>query len=96
MNHPVLVLRRRSDRADLLSPRADRHATGTSSAVAHDGCDLGALVLVTTQRATYYEGVTVRCSQVQKPVLASCSQVAAGGDRWLLTAVRGHLGDTGT
>jgi hypothetical protein len=49
MNHPVLVLRRRSDRADLLSPRADRHATGTSSAVAHDGCDLGALVLVTAQ-----------------------------------------------
>ena len=25
---------------------------------------------------------------------ASGSQVAAGGDRWLLTAVRGHLGDT--
>jgi hypothetical protein len=61
MNHPVPVLRRRSDRADLLSPRADRHATGTSSAVAHDGCDLGALVLVTIQRATHYEGVRVRC-----------------------------------
>ncbi|HEY1344678.1 MAG TPA: tyrosine-type recombinase/integrase, partial [Streptosporangiaceae bacterium] len=29
-----------------------------------------------------------------KPEQASCSQVAAGGDRWLLTAVRGHLGDT--
>ena len=29
-----------------------------------------------------------------KSALASCSQVAAGGDRWLLTAVRGHLGDT--
>jgi len=29
-----------------------------------------------------------------KPVRASCSQVAAGGDRWLLMAVRGHLGDT--
>src|SRR5262249_50094487 len=29
-----------------------------------------------------------------KLALASCSQVAAGGDRWLLTAVRGHLGDT--
>jgi hypothetical protein len=27
-----------------------------------------------------------------KPALASCSQVAAGGDRWLLMAVRGHLG----
>ena len=26
--------------------------------------------------------------------LASCSQVAAGGGRWLLTAGRGHLGDT--
>jgi len=30
-----------------------------------------------------------------KPAQASCSQVAAGGDRWLLMAVRGHLGDTG-
>ena len=29
-----------------------------------------------------------------KPALASCSQVAAGGDHWLLMAVRGHLGDT--
>jgi len=29
-----------------------------------------------------------------KPALASCSQVAAGGGRWLLMAVRGHLGDT--
>src|SRR5215470_8692890 len=29
-----------------------------------------------------------------KPAQASCSQVAAGGDRWLLMAVRGHLGDT--
>src|SRR5215471_8853895 len=29
-----------------------------------------------------------------KLALASCSQVAAGGNRWLLTAVRGHLGDT--
>src|SRR5262249_10657999 len=28
------------------------------------------------------------------PALASGSQVPAGGDRWLLTAVRGHLGDT--
>jgi hypothetical protein len=27
--------------------------------------------------------------------LASCSQVASGGGRWLLMAVRGHLGDTG-
>jgi len=27
-----------------------------------------------------------------RPALASCSQVAADGDRWLLTAVRGHLG----
>jgi hypothetical protein len=29
-----------------------------------------------------------------KLALASCPQVVAGGDRWLLTAVRGHLGDT--
>jgi len=29
-----------------------------------------------------------------KRALASCSQVAAGGDRWLLMAVRGHLGGT--
>lgn len=29
-----------------------------------------------------------------KPGLASCSQVAAG-DRWLVMAIRGHLGDTG-
>ena len=29
-----------------------------------------------------------------KPVLASRSQAAGGGDRWLLMAVRGHLGDT--
>ncbi len=25
-----------------------------------------------------------------KPALASCSQVAAGGDHWLVMAVRGH------
>src|SRR5215813_792405 len=29
-----------------------------------------------------------------KPAQASYSQVAAGDDRWLLAAVRGHLGDT--
>src|ERR1700730_7994752 len=29
-----------------------------------------------------------------KGALASCSQVAAGGDRWLVMAVRGHLGGT--
>src|SRR6516225_3141976 len=29
-----------------------------------------------------------------KHVQASSSQIAAGGDRWLLTAVRGLLGDT--
>ena len=29
-----------------------------------------------------------------KFALASCLQVAAGGDRWLLMAVRGHLGGT--
>jgi hypothetical protein len=28
---------------------------------------LGALVLVTTQRATHYEGVLVRCSRAQSP-----------------------------
>ena len=31
-----------------------------------------------------------------KSVLASCSQVGGGGGRWLATAVRGDLGDTGT
>ena len=30
----------------------------------------------------------------RRDTLASCSQVAAGGDRWLLMAVRGHLGGT--
>jgi hypothetical protein len=37
----------------------------------------------------------VRCSQGSKPGLASCSQAvaAAGGGRWLLMGVRGHLGD---
>jgi hypothetical protein len=47
-----------------------------------------------SSRATHYEGVPVRCSPVQRLALASCSQVAAGGDRWLLMAVRGHLGGT--
>ncbi len=28
------------------------------------------------------------------PALASCSQVTADGGRWLVTVVRGHLGDT--
>jgi hypothetical protein len=28
------------------------------------------------------------------PARGSGSRVAAGGDRWLLRAVRGHLGDT--
>ncbi len=34
----------------------------------------------------------VRCSPGSRSALASGSQVAAGGDRWLLMAVRGHLG----
>jgi hypothetical protein len=40
-------------------------AAGTSSAAAHIGWQLGALVLATTQRPTHYEGVTVRCSRIQ-------------------------------
>jgi hypothetical protein len=32
----------------------------------------------------------VRCSRAPKPSLTSGLRVAAGGDRWLLTAVRGH------
>ena len=51
-------------------PDADRtigHATGTPSAVTHTGWHLGALVLVIIQRPTHYEGVLVRCSQVQSP-----------------------------
>jgi hypothetical protein len=36
----------------------------------------------------------VRLLAGTKPSLASCPQVAAGGDRWLLMAVRGHPGDT--
>ncbi len=36
----------------------------------------------------------VRCSRGSKPALASGSQVAAAGNRWLLMAVRGHLGGT--
>jgi hypothetical protein len=43
--------------------------------------------------ATHYERVLVRCSRFQRGALASCSQVAGAGDRWLLVAVRGHLGD---
>jgi hypothetical protein len=35
----------------------------------------------------------VRYSPGSKPALASCSQVPAGGCRWMLMAVRGHLGD---
>lgn len=45
-------------------------------------------------RATHYERVPVRCSRVQKPAFPSGSAGAAGGDRWLLMAVRRHLGDT--
>jgi hypothetical protein len=45
-------------------------------------------------RATHYERVTCVARGAQKPALASRSQVAAGGGRWLLTAVRGHLGGT--
>jgi hypothetical protein len=36
----------------------------------------------------------VRCSRGSRPALASGSQVAVSGRRWLLTAVRGHLGGT--
>ena len=36
----------------------------------------------------------LRCPGGVKPALASCSQVAAGGNSWLLTVVRGHLGGT--
>jgi len=67
---------------------------GTSPAVAYDGWHFGALVLVTTSRATHYERVTCVARQVPKPALASRSRVAAAGGRWLLTAVRGHLGGT--
>ena len=45
--------------------RSIEHAAGTSSGVAHDGGYLGALVLFVIQRATHYEGVTVRCSRAQ-------------------------------
>jgi hypothetical protein len=45
---------------------ADRARSGHASVeVAYYGFDLGALVLVITQRATHYEGVPVRCSRVQ-------------------------------
>jgi len=36
----------------------------------------------------------MRCLRGSKPALASCSQPVAGGNRWLLMAVRGHLGGT--
>ena len=39
----------------------------------------GALVLVTTERATHYEGVPVRCSRVQSPCQLHV--------RWLLLVV---------
>src|SRR5208283_3086442 len=48
-----------------LTGRSD--ATGTSSAVAHDGWRLGALVLVTTQRPTHYECVTCVARRIQSP-----------------------------
>jgi hypothetical protein len=35
----------------------------------------------------------MRCSRGSEPAQASCWQVAAGGDRWLLTAVGEYLGD---
>jgi len=38
----------------------------------------------------------VHWSHGSKSALASCSQADAGGGRWLATAVRGHLRDTGT
>jgi hypothetical protein len=46
------------------------------------------------RRPTHYERVLVRCSGGSNPPLASCSQVVAGGHRWLLMVVRGHLGGT--
>ena len=44
-------------------------------------------------RATHYGGSRAFLAG-SNLVPASGSQVAAAGDRWLLTAVRGHLGDT--
>jgi hypothetical protein len=44
---------------------------------------------------THYEVVSC-VARGFKPAQASCSQDAAGGDRWLLMAVRGHLRDTGS
>jgi hypothetical protein len=34
----------------------------------------------------------MRCSRLQEPALASSSQVAASGDRWMLMAVGGISG----
>src|SRR5487761_648956 len=62
-----------------------------SHTVAHEGQGLSAELSGITGSSTYaLRACHVRCSQGSKPALASCSQVAAGGDRWLLTAVRGH------
>src|SRR6266480_5439856 len=59
------------------------HAAGTASVVAHDGWTL----------APWPSSLPSELAG-SNPALASSSRVAAGGDRWLLMAVRGHLGDT--
>jgi hypothetical protein len=52
---------------------------------------LGALRARSGLRITRRSGALLARSESAP---ASCSQVAAGGGRWLLMAVRGHLGDT--
>jgi hypothetical protein len=66
---------------------ADRVKTGSERASDGD---------VTTEHMTYaLRGCSRALLAGSKPALVSCSQAAAGGDRWLLMTVRGHVGDTG-
>ena len=47
---------------------SDRARSGHGVCCRARWLDLGALALVTAQRATHYEGVLVRCSRVQSPL----------------------------
>jgi hypothetical protein len=88
MNHPVLVLRRRSDQADLLSPRADR----TQRARRLRSRTTVATSVPWSSSPPSELRITRVFSCVARGLKARASFMFAGDCRWLSLAVDGSSG----
>jgi hypothetical protein len=81
-----------ADRARVVQRGLEKKAP--FSAEKNSVADALLIEMTETRRPTHYERVTVRWSRGRGPRLRRCLCGTAGGDHWLLTAVRGHLGGT--